>query len=118
MERTSRATWSKRVERWKESGLSAEEFAEKAGLRATTLTWWKWRLGADERAKTPRALAVRSEPAKAPPELTPMTFIEMTASVRAEPLEIVLRSEVRVRVPASFDERTLSRLLDVLERRR
>jgi len=100
-----------------ESGLSPDAFAAKTGLRASTLSWWKWRLGADERTKTPRALAVRSEPAKAAAELTPMTFIDMTASVRAEPIEIVLPSEVRVRVPPSFDERPLSRLLDVLERR-
>ena len=47
-----------------------------------------------------------------------MTFVEMTAAVMPEPLEIVLPSTLRVRVPTGFDDATLGRLLDALERRR
>jgi len=36
--------WQKRVQRWKRSGLTADEFAEGAGLSPSSLTWWSWRL--------------------------------------------------------------------------
>jgi len=38
--------------------------------------------------------------------------------LQREPLEVVLEGGARVRVPLDFDEATLARLLDVLERRR
>jgi hypothetical protein len=42
----------------------------------------------------------------------------MSAAIVREPLEVVLPSTVRVRVPIGFDDTTLGRLLDLLERRR
>jgi len=36
-ERTSRAEWQKRIERWSDSGLSAEQFAAELGINAGTL---------------------------------------------------------------------------------
>jgi hypothetical protein len=39
--RTRAAEWAERVRAWRESGLSAEEFAKAGGgYRATTLRWW------------------------------------------------------------------------------
>ena len=112
MERSDRATWSKRVESWKRSGLTATEFAARHGLHAKTLTWWRWKLG---RRTEGAALTVRKAATTA---MGPLTFVEMTSGVSSrEPFELVLASDVRVRVPASFDERALTRLLDVLERR-
>ncbi|MDQ2991941.1 MAG: hypothetical protein M3R30_03840 [Candidatus Eremiobacteraeota bacterium] len=104
MKRTSRATWEKRIDEWKASGQSPDEFARAHGVAESSLRWWKWRLRSDQK---------KSE---APP--TPLTFVEMTAPVQREAFEIVLASNMRVRVPADFDEATLARLLDVLERRR
>lgn len=46
---TSREAWAKRVERWKASGLTAAEFASRHGIAATSLKWWKWRLGSRDR---------------------------------------------------------------------
>ena len=111
MERSDRATWSKRIESWQRSGLSATEFAARHGLRERTLTWWRWRLG---RGAKSSALTVRKGATAA---VGPLTFVEMTSAASREPFEVVLTSDVRVRVPASFDERVLVRLLDVLERR-
>jgi transposase len=110
MERSDRATWAKRVESWKRSGLSAQEFAGRHGLRARTLIWWRWRLG---RGSQSAALTVR----KATTAVGPLTFVEMTSTSSREPFEVVLASDLRVRVPVTFDERALVRLLDVLERR-
>jgi hypothetical protein len=118
-----RDTWAKRVERWKESGLSAKEFAAELGINARSLSWWRWQLSkSDALGEGPRRRRRRSCSSAATTSLaktlSPMTFVEMTAAVMPEPLEIVLASALRVRVPAGFDDATLRRLLDVLERRR
>jgi hypothetical protein len=38
MSRASRAEWAKRVERWKDSGLSAKEFAAETGVKSLALS--------------------------------------------------------------------------------
>ena len=111
MGHTDRATWSKRIDSWQRSGLSAKDFAARHGLRAKTLTWWRWKLG---RGRKSSALTVRKSAAP----LGPLTFVEMTSPASREPFELVLARDVRVRVPVNFEERALVRLLDVLERRR
>jgi hypothetical protein len=37
MKRESRKVWTKRVERWRDSGLSATEFASQIGINENTL---------------------------------------------------------------------------------
>lgn len=51
MARESREVWLKRVERWRESGLSAAEFANEVGINAGSLRHWGWRANADDNAK-------------------------------------------------------------------
>jgi hypothetical protein len=122
MERTSRETWAKRIERWKDSGLTAAEFAAEVGVNAHSLSWWKWRLGAEgrpapaRRGRLPRSTPRAGEVTK-PLSPSPVTFVEM-ATATPEALEIVLPSTISIRVRPGFDEATLGRVLDVLERRR
>ncbi len=122
MERASRETWAKRVERWKDSGLTAKEFAAELGINAHSLSWWRWRLSSEAGQLAPAARRRRPHAmSKAAPTTTstpPLTFVEMTAPIAAEPLEVVLPSSIRIRVPSSFEASTLGRLLDVLEQRR
>jgi transposase len=121
MERATRATWTARVERWRDSGLSAAEFAAELGINPHTLKWWKWHLGAKASPPAPKRALARRESAsiaKSTPQISPLTFVELTAAVVGDPLEVVLPSTVRVRVPRGFDSATLVRLLDVLEPRR
>jgi hypothetical protein len=108
------------VGRWQRSGLTADQFAEREGVRAATLTWWRWRLGQERaRAKAPRR---RPGAARA---VTPGDFVELmqTAAVggvgaqRSGDLELELAGGYRVRLSGSFSGETLSRLLDVLEAR-
>ncbi len=58
MERESREIWEKRVERWRDSGLSVKEFAREVGVNPHTLAGWRWRLKAEssepDTASTPR----------------------------------------------------------------
>jgi len=39
------------VARWRRSGRTASEFAEREGLQVGTLRWWSSRLGRDTRAQ-------------------------------------------------------------------
>lgn len=116
MGRESRETWSKRVERWKASGLSAAEFAAELGIKPSSLSWWKWQLSKSVGArKSPRP--ARNKRAVATTTVSPLTFVEMSAPLQGDPLEVVLRGGVRVRVPVNFDAAALGRLLDVLDAR-
>jgi hypothetical protein len=40
MQRATRAEWVERVERWRQSQLTAAEFAQREGIRAEVLRWW------------------------------------------------------------------------------
>ena len=113
MERADRETWAKRVERWKDSGLSAGQFASEIGVSAKALSWWKWQLSRGERRKPAQRQRKTRRIA-----LSPMTFVEMSAPARSDALEIVLPSGVRLRIPAPVDSDALGQVLDVLEKRR
>ena len=114
MARESREVWAKRVERWRESGLRANEFAAELGVNAATLAQWKYRLAAEARAERPS------------PTMTtePVRFVEVKATAEPAALavakstfEIVLPSGITVRVPSQFDATALRRLVDVMTAR-
>jgi hypothetical protein len=117
MDRTSREEWAKRVERWKDSGLTGAEFAAEVGINARSLSWWKWRLTPRE-AKQGSARHPSSRRPRVSAVPSPLTFLEMTAPVRSEALEVVLPTSIRIRVPSDFDAAALGRLLGVLEHHR
>ena len=116
MARESREVWLKRVERWRESGLSAAEFASEVGINAGSLRHWGWRANAERRGEA--AHRVSSEGG--------VTFVEVSAeraapsplpvaaSSPSEKLELVLVSGIVVRVPPVFDAAPLRRLLAVV----
>jgi transposase len=113
MGRASRAVWAKRVERWKDSGLTAKEFAAEIDVAPQTLQFWKWKLGREDggpaRATRPRRLR---PPASEPPASAFLRLVpaaEPTATATA--LELVLNNGLIVRVRPSFDEPTLTRLV-------
>ena len=109
----SREVWAKRVERWGDSGLTAGEFAGEIGVNPRTLTYWKWRLGAEQRkARRPKPLvepAAVATPALDFVEVKP----ELPQPVCSEPFELVVGA-VTVRVPIAFDPHGLRRLLEVV----
>lgn len=109
MGRDGREVWAKRVERWKESGLTAGDYAAEVGISERSLRWWKWRLATPEETRTR---------ARRPAErvASPLTFIEVTPPVTSEGLEVVLKHGRSVRVPVGFDGPTFERLLALLER--
>jgi hypothetical protein len=120
-EPATREKWAKHVERWKGSGLSVTEFAAEAGINARSLSWWRWHLSKGDAAVKPRRRRRSPETSVAvtrSAQVSPITFVEMTASPPRDGLEVVLPSMVRVCVRPGFDAPTLVRLLDVLEHRR
>ncbi len=104
--RTGRAEWKKRVARWGESGLSAEEFAAEIGVNAGTLRQWKYALNREERGSGRRASASGVA-----------AFVEVTpapATGTAE-FQLVLGAGRRLHIPSNFDDGALRRLLLLLE---
>jgi DNA-binding transcriptional regulator YiaG len=66
--RTRRAEWQKRIERWRDSGLTAEQFAAELGINAGTLRFWKYRIGKDSivAASEPKPRASKAPRARRP----------------------------------------------------
>src|SRR5512140_1690747 len=120
------ATWRRRVEEWRASGLKAKEFAEKRGLSVHQL--WNW---AATFRKTERAKVVEPEPATVPStaraaEAARMDSVRLarivriparTAGGQSPPLSLEF-SEVRIVLPDGFDRSTFAVLLEAIERRK
>ena len=108
--RTSREEWRKRVERWKDSGLTAEQYATELGIKASTLKYWKYELA--KPAPEQRHKPVRSSRADSPSliELRPIV------TTSAATFELEIGNSRRLRIPAGFDGASLERLLEVLAR--
>lgn len=122
MPRASRAEWEKRVRRWRDSGLSAREFAAETGLSAATLANWRWKLNnqpsTDDVAAAQDAAALDEVVHEAVRfvELKPAAAARTTTAVSVPAmLELVLHHDVRVRVPSDFDEAALTRLVRAVE---
>ena len=104
MAKSNRDEWRRRVRQWKRSGLSAREFSERAGIRAATLSYWKWRLAREERESG--GSSKRSVQA-ALVELSPVAMTD-------DRIELELPGGSKLRIPATFDAQALGRLLAVL----
>ena len=106
----SATRWAKRVERLERSGLSIRTFAAREGLKAGTLSFWKWKLAQQDHGNG----RARAE------GVAPLQFVELTARPAVpEPVragfEVVLSSGRTVRVASGFDAPELARLVGVLE---
>ncbi len=99
----TRDVWEQRVERWRRSGLSAEEFATREGIKSRQLVWWRWKLGTSPGAP----------PAPASLRFLPVRVVDAPGrpSGSAVPLEIALPNGRVVRVAEGFDPATLARVL-------
>jgi hypothetical protein len=114
MARESREVWTKRVERWRASGLTADEFASEVGIKSNTLRHWSWLLDHEKRGSRPDG-ARGARPREVP-------FVEVVTpaapgSRSVEPIEVVVRDGIRIRVPAAFDADVLRRVIAAVEAR-
>jgi hypothetical protein len=110
--RTSAEEWQKRIERWRESGLTADQFATELGINAGSLRFWGYKLNKAKRtaaALVPAPRNRRVEPATA--------FVEVRSAVSQSSFELELGNGRRLRVPNGFEPEALERLLELLERK-
>jgi transposase len=97
----TRAEWSEWVERWQKSGLSAEEFGAREGIKPKQLGWWRWKLRSSAPAPEVRFLPVHVlDPPGSP------------AGAGAT-LEVALPNGRVVRVPPGFNAAMLERVLSI-----
>jgi hypothetical protein len=116
MEQKTSEAWGKRVERWRQSGLTAAQFAAREGVNPHTLAHWKWKLRQGE-------VPPRRRARDAVEGVRAADFVELVAprAEMAEPapaFEVILAHGYRVRIAHGFARDALARLLDVLEARR
>ncbi len=107
----AREVWSRLVSQWRSSGETGREFAAKHGVNAVDLG--AFRVGVAIGAASER----RIRGAQAEPQLPVSKMIELRG-IPVQMHEECFDLEVggrRVRVPPSFDEDALRRLIGVLE---
>jgi transposase len=106
-----RNEWRKRVQRWKESGLTAKEFAAEVGINAGTLQFWRCKL---KQGDAPPARRTRRSPSAA--ILSSLVEVSATAApVVDQRFEVELANGRRVRVGRDFDPASLRALIITLE---
>lgn len=127
MPRSNREEWTKRVQRWQDSGLTAKEYGAETGLNASTLSYWKWRLCAETKAASAAAQRDRARDASTRRPRGRASgstmrarragsgqLVELAAQlVMASPasmLEVML-GDFSVRVPVALDDETLTRVV-------
>jgi hypothetical protein len=110
---TSRAEWQKRIERWRDSALSAEQFAAELGINAGTLKYWKYRIGKESTGSVAAEQSPR--PSKAP-RAASLVEVQST-TITSSPFVLELGQDRRLQIPSQFDVSALERLLSLLEHR-
>ncbi len=106
----NRELWRKRVERWRDSDLTAAEFAAEIGAEVHTLKNWKYRLAKEAKARP----APRGK--RRPSKKTTPRFVEVP-TLPSSRIEIAL-GEMVIRVPVGFDRETLGKTLVVVREAR
>jgi hypothetical protein len=107
--RANRDEWQQRVDRWKESGLTAKEFAAEMGLNAGTLQFWKYKL----KKRDVRSSRRRSQ--KAPALVSSLIEVRPVSGPAEARFEIELGNGRRLHVPAVFEPAAVKALLAILE---
>jgi transposase len=111
--RRSKAAWLEIVQRWRRSGQTAGQYAQRHGLHAGTLAVWGTKLRSE--------LAATAEPASAGAVASFLPVRVVGAQSRTDAqresaeLEVVLRNGRRVLVRGDVGSDTLRRLLDLAE---
>jgi len=124
MTRQTREDWAQRIQRFKDSGLTAKQFAAEMGLNVHTLTHWKWRLSRDARRTEERRSHQTVDIGNAFVEVVgpivedrPGARALKTSAAAATPFELVLRNGLLLRIPAHFNEASLRQVISLLESR-
>ena len=101
--KTTAGMWAERVRAWRESGLSATDFARPEGYRPTTLSWWASELKRRERVKASAPLKV----------VMARVRVVRVRSERDETLSVVVGA-ARIAVSRGFDAELLREVVAAL----
>lgn len=104
----SRSEWLSEVKRWRQSGQSAQEYAQAHDLDAGTLAWWASRL--NKESGTRRVRRNKAEPAFLALQVHPRPARGVEGT-----FEVLLVNGRCVRVSGDFDVERVSRLLAAAE---
>jgi hypothetical protein len=117
--RVEREEWAKRVERWRDSGLTTAQFAAELGINPKTLTYWAWTLKREASGKKrvwpskklteATMVGAGASAAKAAP-----AFVELPRHGSSARFELEVRGR-RLHIPSAFDAQQLRALLKILE---
>lgn len=110
--RVDRAEWAKRVERWRDSGLTTAEFAAELGVNPRTLTYWAWALKREASGASKQRPVKTMTPADAGAPVP--GFVEIARSPSPGRFELEVRGR-RLHIPSAFDAQQLRALLEILE---
>lgn len=113
--RVGRHEWVKRVERWRDSGLTAKEYGAETGIHPGTLMAWSSRL-----RKEARQVEAPTEGARGPGasvSFLPISTQEADGPRQREaaPMFELQVRDIVLRIPVDFDDTALARLLRALE---
>ena len=109
--------WRERVDRWKASGLTGKEFAAKEDLSPRSLSWWGWRLrrsATGQSAQPPKPRRRRRKQRARKLSFVPVVVGKTRSAEAPTIIEVVLPSNLRVRVAAGIDETDLVRIVRAL----
>jgi transposase-like protein len=106
-----REVWEPRVRRLRESDLTVAEFAAELGVKPSTLTYWKWRLGKEARGTESKVAKARRAP-----KFVEVKADDVTPTVVRERIEIVVEGGAVIRVPEGFRPETLRQVMAALAR--
>lgn len=109
-----REEWAKRVERWRDSGLTTAEFAGELGINPKTLTYWAWTLKREASGKKRRWPSKKRPAATSSQEEVAPRFVELSGNGSVGRFELEVRGR-RLHIPSVFDEQQLQALLAILE---
>ena len=111
--RRSKAAWLEIVQRWRRSGQTAGEYAQRHGLHAGTLAVWGSKLRSEVTAA--RELVSGNSDAKFLPVHVVSGLARPDAQRESGELEVILRNGRRVVVRGDVGNDTLRRLLELAE---
>ena len=101
--RRSAGEWAREVAAWRRSGLGAAAYTERRGLKASTLSWWAWKLAQGE------------APPRAELTLVPLAVVEEEPSVDpAIGWEVLTASGHRLRSHAALTPELATALMAAL----
>jgi len=111
---STEAKWRVRVKAWRESGQTAEEFAEDKPFRPSTLRYWASQVKARDRGAEAAADAAWTPEVRVVKVQRPLSGEALVGGTAAEAAVVVEVGTVRVAVRRGFDAALLREVLEVV----